>query len=143
MSCMFSQITFLSDYFFPRLSQHMSSSVGIIIPNIWKIEKCSKPPTSHYYQNDSKYLPKRDVNWPFPVSLRWRAQFTDRSGRRWNLRGRRLKSSAEQMLGVITSSNPRARYLKQTADSEWWNSVNAGHTGQMPCVKRTLRSCCC
>ena len=136
MSCMFSQITFSLRLLFPQT-----------IPTYefvsWDYYSKYMENRKMYYQNDSKYLPKRDVNWPFPVSLRWRAQFTDRSGRRWNLRGRRLKSSAEQMLGVITSSNPRARYLKQTADSEWWNSVNAGHTGQMPCVKRTLRSCCC
>ena len=48
------------------------------------------------------------------------------------------------MLGVITSSNPRARYLKKkkTANSER-NSVNAGQIGQMPCVNQTLKSSCC
>jgi hypothetical protein len=32
----------------PTPLKNMSSSVGMIIPNIWKNKKCSKPPTSKH-----------------------------------------------------------------------------------------------
>jgi hypothetical protein len=34
-------------WFFATPLKNMLKSVGMIIPNIWKNKKCSKPPTSH------------------------------------------------------------------------------------------------
>ena len=43
--------------------KNMSSSVGMIIPNIWKNKKCSKPPTSshHQYKSISPSLLRRNA----------------------------------------------------------------------------------
>ena len=39
----------------PTSLKNMSSSVGMIIPNIWKNKKCSKPPTSSFQDLRTTY----------------------------------------------------------------------------------------
>ena len=41
-------------WFFAYPSENMSSSIGMIIPNIWKT--CSKPPTSVFQLNTKNFV---------------------------------------------------------------------------------------
>jgi len=42
------KVGYLSGWWYTYPSEKYES-VGMIIPNIWKNKKCSKPPTSYYY----------------------------------------------------------------------------------------------
>ena len=65
--------------------KNISSSVGMILPNIWKNKTCSKPPTSHLYPIRifhpgsvptifpwySRYVPINQRNVSTPVAITW------------------------------------------------------------------------
>ena len=66
-------------------------SIGSILPNIWKNEKCSKPPTKYYFTSDSNLAappwhrssPWGSLAWPRPW-LHWPSRSCGRRLRPWH-----------------------------------------------------------
>ena len=51
----------------PTPLKNMSSSIGIMIPKIWEIKKCSKPPIRYIYIYISINPSKSPVSYGFPM----------------------------------------------------------------------------
>ena len=82
----------------PTPLKNMSSSVGMIIPNIWENKKCSKPLTSWHLSKTHWFLAPRDEASQLPLGLRIGAE--QRSTRQELAQRCCLRSKSSPIVGI-------------------------------------------